>query len=235
MSEAGAVLPVQAYPDGDALAEAASELIARSLADGLQRAGRATFVATGGSTPAAAYRRLAAADIDWSMVAITLSDERWVPPSDRDSNERMVREHLLTGPAAAARFTPLWSPQPTPDAAASAAEPAIAAMTPFDTVLLGMGDDGHIASLFPGSPVLDRGLDPRNERLCIAVPPGQPAPPQARISLTLRALLQAKAVVLLITGSAKRGTIEAAMAGADLPVRRLLLHSRTPVAILWCP
>src|SRR5207253_887994 len=130
------------------------------------------------------YDRLSRARIDWTRVAVTLSDERWVPASDPESNERMVRGHLLAGPASAARFQPLWSQDTTPEAAAAALEPAISALAPFDMVLLGMGEDGHFASLFPGSPALDQGLDLDGQRLCIAVPAGKPAPSQPRISLT---------------------------------------------------
>ena len=235
MSEAALAPGFLTFPDTAALAEAAAAAIAAALAEGLARGGRASMVATGGSSPVGAYRRLSRSPIDWPRVEITLSDERWTPPDGPDSNERMVREHLLTGPASAARFEALWSNAPTPEAAAERADPLIAAMAPFDTVLLGMGEDGHFASLFPGSPMLAQGLDADGPRSCIAVPAAAPAPPQPRISLTLRALLQARSIVLLISGDTKRRTVEAALDGADLPVRRLLKQDRAPVSILWSP
>jgi 6-phosphogluconolactonase len=225
---------LQAFADREALAEAASGLIAKALGRALKARGAAALVATGGSTPAPAYRRLSQATLDWGKVAITLSDERWVPPTFKDSNERMLRESLLQGPAAAAHFVPLWSPAQDPEAAAQAADPDIRRLLPFDLVLLGMGEDGHTASLFPGNPALDVGLDPGAHRLCIGAPRSEPAPAQARISLTLPALLSGP-VVILISGEAKRRTIEAALAGADLPVRRVLKQSRVPVRILWSP
>ncbi len=222
-------------PDASALAEAASSKIAEALADGLARSGKAALAATGGSSPIACYQRLAMAPLDWSRIDVTLSDERWVPPASADSNERMVRQNLLNGPARAARFIPLWSDAATPEAAASRVEPSIVAMSPFDMVLLGMGDDGHFASLFPGNPALAQGLDPDCARWCIGVPAGSPAPPQPRISLTLSALLKAGRILVLITGEAKRQVVDAALAGADLPIRRLLGQDRTPVDILWSP
>lgn len=217
-------------PDAWVLAAAAviSEQLRQAIAGGL----RASFVATGGATPAPVYRRLGHTALDWSRVAVTLSDERWVDPASPESNERMVRETLLDGLAAAAGFTPLWSADGGPERAAAAAEPAIAALEPFDVALLGMGEDGHVASLFPGSPALAQGLDPDGGRLCIAVPAGSPAPSQPRISLTLAALLRARLVVLLISGEAKRRTLQSALDGADLPVRALLAQRRAPVRIL---
>ena len=226
--------PIEAFADRAALAEAASGLIADRLARAIKARGRAGLIATGGSTPAETYRRLAKAALDWSKVAVALTDERWVQPTSPDSNERMLRETLLTGPAAAAHFVPLWSQAQDPEAAARAAEPDIRALEPFDVVLLGMGEDGHVASLFPGSQALEVGLDPGARRLCIGVPDGLPAPPQARISLTLPALMHGL-VLVLVTGQAKRRTLEAALGGADLPVRRVLGHPRAEVRILWSP
>lgn len=223
---------IEVFEDREALADAASGLIAERLARAVRQRGRAAFLATGGSTPAETYRRLSRAPIDWSKVAVGLTDERWVPPTSPDSNERMVRETLLVGPAAAAHFVPLWSQAQGPEAAARLAEPDVRALEPVDVVLLGVGEDGHIASLFPGSPALERGLDPGARRLCIGVPDGLPAPPQARISLTLPALLHGL-VIVLISGTAKRQALEAALAGADLPVRRVLAQPRVPVRILW--
>jgi len=235
MSEAALAPGFLTFPDTAALAEAAAAAIAAALAAGLAREGRAAMVATGGSSPIGAYQRLSRLPIDWARVEITLSDERWTPPTGADSNERMVRQHLLADAASAARFEALWSSAPTPEAAAERADPLIGAMAPFDIVLLGMGEDGHFASLFPGNPMLALGLDEDSPRSCIAVPAAAPAPPQPRISLTLRALLQARSIVLLISGDAKHRTVEAALAGADLPVRRLLTQDHAPVSILWSP
>lgn len=234
MNEAPGSARIEPFEDRAALADASSRLIAERLAAALEARGRAALLATGGSTPVETYRRLSRARIDWSRVAVSLTDERWVRPDSPDSNERMVRQTLLTEAAAAARFVPLWSEAQDPEAAARTAEPDIRALEPFDCVLLGMGEDGHIASLFPGSPVLGLGLDPGARRLCIGVPDGLPAPPQARISLTLPALLHGL-VLVLVSGNAKRRTIEAALAGADLPVRRVLAQSRVQVRILWSP
>ncbi|HEY9218998.1 MAG TPA: 6-phosphogluconolactonase, partial [Phenylobacterium sp.] len=114
-------------------------------------------------------------------------------------------------------------------------EAAVRALLPFDAVLLGMGDDGHIASLFPGSPALARGLDPDAEAYVLQVPEPHGSPPLPRITLTLAALIQARGVVVLISGEGKRAVVERALAGEDLPVRALLCQDRAPVRILWSP
>ena len=220
----------------EALAETAADMIARALAAALDRAARASLAVAGGTTPAQTYRRLSAAPLDWARIDIVPTDERWVPPSSPDSNERFLRETLLQGPAAAARFTPLWSEAPTPQVAAARAEPLIAALVPFDVVVLGMGDDGHFASLFPGSPVLAEGLDPEGPRLCLGAPAGSPAPPQPRISLTLRAFEHGQDIFLLITGGTKRRVLDDAWSGGrDLPVSALRSLGGDAVRVLWAP
>jgi 6-phosphogluconolactonase len=226
---------IESFKDEAELADAAAAAAAGRLAEGLRRDGRATLVATGGRSPGPAYDRLAAANLDWSRIDVTLSDERFVPPTSPDSNEALVRARLLTGPAGAAAFVPLWSDAASPDAAAALAEPAIGALTPFDVVLLGMGEDGHVASLIPGSPTLAAGMDPEGGRLCLGVPAGVGSPPLPRITLTLAALLQARSILILISGATKRQVIQQAAAGADLPVRALLVQDRVPVRVFWSP
>ena len=108
-------------------------------------------------------------------------------------------------------------------------------LLPFDAVLLGMGEDGHVASLFPASPILEEGLDPDGARLCLSAPAGEPAPPQARSSLTLAALRRARLIVVLPTGAAKRRTLEEALDGAAFPVLSVLAQDRVPVRVLWSP
>ena len=236
MSKAAARPRLQVLQDRDAASLAVAELIAHALERRLAaEGGRACFVATGGSTPAPVYDRLCDRPLDWSRVDITLSDERWVAPTSPDSNERMVREHLLQGRAASARLVPLNAHAPDVETAAALTEPQVSPLAPFDVVLLGMGEDGHFASLFPGSPALAGGLDLAGERFCIGVPAGEPAPPQPRISLTLKAILASRLIVLLITGETKRAVLDQALGGADLPVRALLLQDRTPVHIYWSP
>lgn len=227
---------VEVYPNGTAAADAAAAAIARALSDGERLRGRASFVATGGRSPAPVYQRLQSAKLDWARVVVTLSDERFVDPASPDSNEKLVREHLLQGEASKAAFVPLWSKAAdSPEACARAAEPALAGMAPFDAVLLGMGDDGHVASLFPGSPALAQGLDPAGPRLCLGVAEPHGQPPYPRITLTLAALSQARTILILISGAAKRAQVDAALAGADLPVRALLSQAAPPVRVLWSP
>lgn len=225
----------QVFADRAAQAQAAADLIAEALELRLEEGGRASFVASGGSTPPPAYRQLCGRPIDWARVDVTLSDERWVAPTSPDSNERMLREHLLRGPAAAGRMVPLNAHADDVETAAALAELQVAPLAPFAVALLGMGEDGHFASLFPGSPALEAGLDLQTPRTCIGVPAGSPAPPQPRISLTLRAILSSRQVLLLVTGEAKRAQLERAKAGAELPVRALLMQDRAPVHIFWSP
>lgn len=211
----------------------AAEAIADWLAAGLEENGQASFVGTGGSSPGPVYDLLSTLPLPWDQIAVTLSDERWVPPTSPDSNERQLRERLMVGAAAAARFVPLWSHAPTAEEAVEAAEAAVAELFPADVVLLGMGEDGHIASLFPGSPVLEEGLDPLGGSFVIAVPAGDPAPAMARLSLTLYALKQAFLILVLVSGEAKRRIIEDR---DDLPIHALFRAAGPmPVRVIWSP
>ena len=225
---------IETFPDAKVLAAACAEILGESLNRALcEGADRARLMATGGSTPVACYETLKDWPLDWGRVDVTLTDDRFVPPDSRDSNEGLVRQHLLQGAAAAAGFTPLWSDAASPEQAAARAEPAIRALGTMDAVLLGVGPDGHICSLFPGSPELAEGLDPNAQRLVIGVPKAGQPPFVPRISLTLPAILNSKLVVILVSGAGKKQPIEAALGGADLPVRAVLQQDRTPVRILW--
>jgi len=226
---------IEAFSNMSSAADAAAAHIGDHLAAALRLRGRASFVATGGRSPGPTYDRLTHAALDWTRVVVTLSDERFVPPDDEASNARLVNERLRTGPAARSIFVPLWSDAASPEAAAMAAEPAVRALVPFDMVLLGMGEDGHVASLIPASPVLEAGMDLDSERMLLGVPEGVGSPPVARITLTLAALLNARAILITVSGDSKREILRAAGAGADYPVGALLRQTKVPVRIIWSP
>jgi 6-phosphogluconolactonase len=218
---------IETFPSTEAAAKAAAEGIASQLVQGLQTRGRASLVATGGRSPGPVFDQLLQAPgIDWARVVVTLSDERCVGEDDPASNAAAVRARLLTGEGAKAHFLPLW---PRPDPA------ALEALLPFDAAMLGMGEDGHIASLIPGDPGLAAAMDPDAPALTVSVPAGLGKPPLARISLTFSALLRARAVFLLVAGAAKREIITRAEAGADLPAAALIAQTRVPVRVLWSP
>lgn len=215
---------LEVFATADDLADAAAQAVTEQLAEALDRRGRATLCGTGGRSPGPVYDRLAGAGLDWSRVAITLSDERCVAPHDAEANARLLADRLLQGPAASARVLPLW-PKPEPA--------ALRALLPFDATLLGMGEDGHIASLIPGSPTLAAGLDPAGRDLIVDTPAGLGSPPLPRVTLTLAALSQSRAIFLLISGQKKREVVAAAEQGADLPVRALFQQRQAPVRIFW--
>ena len=227
---------IEAFSSTDAWAETCAERLASALGEALSANDKALFAGAGGSTPSPIYRRLAEADLDWSKVAVTLVDERHVPESSPDSNARLMRETLLTGRAAAARFIPLHYAAVTVDRAAALAARALQAEGPLDAVLLGMGEDGHICSMFPGSPTLKTLLTTALEPAVFGVPPGRDgmAPPQERISLNIPYLARARRVVLALTGAKKRAVFEAEATGdpAVQPIAALIA-SGAPLEVLW--
>jgi 6-phosphogluconolactonase len=217
---------LETFQSGEDLGRTAAAAVADLLGEAIAARGRASLVATGGRSPGEVYDALARLALAWDRVTVTLSDERCVDPAAPEANARLVRERLLVGKAAAARFLPLW---PDPD------EAELGTLLPFDAVLLGMGEDGHIASLIPGDPGLAAALDPAGARLVVPVPAGLGSPPLPRVSLTVAALTNARAIFLLVAGEAKRAVVERAAGCEDLPVRRILAQDRVPVRVLWRP
>lgn len=225
------------FPDSLALAHALSGEIKVDLEEAIAVRGTASLVVSGGRTPAKLFEQLRSEKLDWSKVRVTLADERWVDTGTEASNERFVREKLLTGPAAAAHFVGLKNPAPTPEAGADWATRALTRVPhPFDVVLLGMGEDGHTASLFPGSLALARALDPTAAAACVAV--NALTPPHARVSLNLTALLDARRIVLHFEGEPKWQVYLRARtpgAAAELPIRSILHQKDVPVDVYWAP
>ena len=225
------------FPAMAELAQALAADVAQTLARAIDARGGASLIVSGGKTPVKFYEQLRARPNEWRRVCIALADERWVDPSDPGSNEKMVREVLLKERAAEARFAGLKNAAPSPDLGAVSAWETFARIPrPFDVTLLGMGDDGHTASLFPGSPNLSIALAASAAAGCVGM--WSPSAPQPRLSLNLSALLDSRRILILIEGAGKLSAYEAA-AGAGpveaMPVRAVLRQSRVPVEVIWAP
>jgi 6-phosphogluconolactonase len=190
---------VRIFDDPPAVAEAAASLVADAV-----RGGTRSLALAGGTTPARAYELLTEAPLEWGRVTVLFGDERCVPPDHPDSNYLMARRSLLdrVNPGSVHRM----AGELGPEAAASLYEPIVRWLSPLDLVLLGMGPDGHTASLFPGHPEVSA------EGLAVGVR-GAPKPPPERVSLTLGCLRDAKRVVFLVTGSDKAAAFSAAARG----------------------
>lgn len=186
--------------DAGTVAETAAGEVAAALRDGAR-----SLVLAGGSTPGRAYEVLARRpEVPWGRVAVLFGDERCVPPDDEASNYRMAVETLLgrVHPGSVHRM----AGELGAETAAALYEPVVAALAPLDLVLLGVGEDGHTASLFPGAPELDaRGL--------VTPVHGAPKPPPDRVTLTLRTLREARRVLVLATGAGKAAAVAGARAG----------------------
>jgi 6-phosphogluconolactonase len=220
-----------------ALADALAADIARSLADSIAARGEASLLVSGGSTPKRLFQELAGHPLDWRAVRVSLVDERWVSPDSQRSNARLVAENLLTGPAEAAEFVPLYTEgMSAADGVAPAIERAGRLCRPFDAVILGMGTDGHTASFFPGADRLDAALDPANASPLIAIE--APGAGEPRLTFTLPSLLDTRLLALHVEGAQKAEALERALAPgpvAEMPVRAVLRQATTPLTIYWCP
>jgi 6-phosphogluconolactonase len=228
---------VKRYPDAAALADGLAGAIAANLSAAIAQRGLASLVVSGGNSPKQLFQALRKRPLDWSRVRVALADERWVEPADAGSNEKLVRDNLLRDGAAQARFTGLKNAAASPElGAASAWETFAGVPRPFDVTVLGMGDDGHTASLFPRSPSLRAALDPDAPAGCVGM--RAPTEPHERLSLNLAALLGSRLVYILLLGEPKLETFTAASGPGpveEMPVRAVLRQDRTPVEVVWAP
>ncbi len=206
-------------PDAGSLAKQLAQDVADVLSRAIEQRGTASLVVSGGSTPKPMFQHLAThEELDWSKVTVTLADERAVPVGHADSNESFVHEHLLVGAAAKARYVSLLPPDVTDlDDLSVVAERVDAMGSCFDIVLLGMGGDGHTASLFPDAPELEAAMS--SPVSAVAVRP--PSVAQERISLSAGRLVATRHLWLHISGDGKRDVLEAAFAEGSLPIARV--------------
>ncbi|MQM39087.1 6-phosphogluconolactonase [wastewater metagenome] len=222
---------VAEHPDPDALADALAQSVATSLTEAIEARGLATLVVPGGRTPVALFRALARIELPWSSVMVTLTDERRVPADDPQSNAQLVRTHLLTGAARAARFVPLAS-DPGGDAAQatrSCSKRLAGLPRPYDVVILGMGGDGHTASLFPGR--VPGGPDAD----CAAVT--APVAPEGRLTQSATRLAATRRLIVYFTGRDKRAVFDDALAetgtAKPLPIAAVARQADCPVELYW--
>ncbi|HEY0032182.1 MAG TPA: 6-phosphogluconolactonase [Devosia sp.] len=224
------------FADKPTLAKELAEAVADRIRAAIAERGVAAIAVSGGSTPARFFQALGKTkDIDWSKVIVTLVDERWVDETNDRSNALLVNERMLQGPAAVARFFPLYSGGDEPDATHIAKTNALLAQLPeqFAAVVLGMGSDGHTASFFPGGDTLDQALSDPGPTVSIRAPgAGEP-----RITFTLPRLLSADGLYLHIEGEEKATVLDAALGEGpveDMPIRAVL-RSGHAVNVYWCP
>ena len=215
------------------LAEGLALNVAEHLRVAIAARGTAVLVVSGGRSPVAFFQHLAKQALDWSKVLVTLADERWVPVEQADSNAGLLKRYLLQGPAANARFLSLYSASANLEEAAAHADRLLAELPGIDVLVLGMGDDGHTASLFPSSPNLVEALKPDGERRCW--PMLAPSVPHQRLSMSRALLASARFTALSISGQSKLHTLNAALAGGDLAEMPIRAFLQPPLEIYWCP
>lgn len=201
------------FPDPAAIAADTVRRVLSAAQHAIAARGEFRLVLAGGSTPEQAYRRLAASDADWAHWQIYLGDERCLPAGDAGRNSTMAERAWLAGSKVPAQNVHWIPAELGAGEAADAYQPLIEAALPFDLVLLGMGEDGHTASLFPGH-------QHDAQRLVVAVDHA-PKPPPERVSLNFTALQQTRELLLLITGAGKRDAVRRWRNGEALPVAML--------------
>ncbi len=222
------------FENTSALDAALTSKVSGLLAAAIAAEGKASLVVSGGRTPVGFFHLLSQSELDWSKVTIALADERWVNTDHVASNEKLVRENLLINEAHKAEYLALKNSAENAFDGEVICQQRLNAIDRFTVVILGMGDDGHTASLFPGSEALERGLDMHSGADCIAVTPLDA--PHQRISMTLPRLLNTESLMIHISGASKQQVLAQANAGDDvmeLPIRAILQQQSTPVSIYW--
>lgn len=209
------------YADDEMLAIDLANVLAGELKSALNHEDRVLFVVPGGSSPGPVFDALCDANLDWSRVDVMLSDERWVPEVHVRSNTRLIRERLLVGRAADARFLPLYAKAQHPDDVLAELEANVVPRLPISVLLLGMGADMHTASLFPKGNNIDLAM---SDKAPVLVSMETADQPDIRVTLSAHVLNDAMAKHLLITGKAKRAALDRAQSLTPLeaPIRAVL-------------
>lgn len=209
------------YPDREMMMIDLANALAGELNSFLMRHDTATFAVPGGTTPGPMFDALCGTKIDWSRVIVMPTDERWVPETHGRSNTRLIREHLLTDRAAAARCVPLYAEAERPEDRLEELTEGVRPHLPLTTLLLGMGGNGFVASLYPGADRLAEAMADDAPPLIALRAPGVREP---RITLTLPVLRDAMSTHILITGPEKRRTLETARRArpSEMPVAAIL-------------
>lgn len=214
--------------------QALAALVATGLEQCLQSSGRAVLAVSGGRSPAGFLQALSQQDIGWQDITVTLVDERCVPDDSPDSNHRLILRSLLQNCAASANLVPLYSA----DSGLARLETTFRErdLVPLDIAVLGMGTDGHTASLFPCADNIEQLVEAEGKHLFELVQPH--TAPWPRITFSLPALLTTHSLFLHIAGEEKRKVLQQALDGSDprkMPIRAFLHHPDKHIDIHWAP
>lgn len=201
------------------------------LRNAIEQRGQAYLVVSGGKTPVELFKKLAKSSLSWDKVTITLTDERCVPLESEHRNERLVRQLLLQDHAQKAHFLSLSCEE---GSKIQAIKQQFASLPMFDAVILGMGEDGHTASLFPGAPELRAGLEDDDALLLV----NPTTAPYQRISLSKQRLLKSRAIFFHVVGKNKLQVLHRAMSEYDpinLPASAFLNNQHVNVQVMYAP
>lgn len=228
---------IQSFQSPEELAEKLAKEISNILQRAIEEKNHAVLVVSGGRSPKPLFIQLAQQVIAWDKVTITLADERWVEPTDPASNEQMVRTYLLQNKAKHTRFIGLKNQSATAKDGEKKCNQILSNLPrPFDVVILGMGTDGHTASLFPYAPTLKEAINCRAGTYCLAIQPEPGA--LERMTMTAPSLLDTEQIFLHITGQDKKDVLKKALQQGsvlEMPIRAFLNQDKTPVQIYWAP
>jgi len=226
------------FESRDAMVAALKAVTTEQLLKGLLKNGKASWAVSGGSTPAPLFEAMSREGLDWSRIQVALVDERWVDAAHPRSNEAFMKGALAKGHSAKARFVGMKTPHDSPSEAVEAVNDRFSAVAqPFDSILLGMGPDGHTASFFPAAQGLEEAMDPGGNKICVALTANRSdvtGDEVDRMSLSVPTIVAAKQVVLMITGDEKKRVLEEALdPSSNLPIGRLA--RLTPIDVYWAP
>lgn len=223
------------FTNADELALSLANFIEFELTQAVKARGSASLVVSGGNTPRLLFKLLSQRLLPWSKIIITLADERWVDIDSSASNEAMIRDTLLQGAASEATFIALKNSAQTAAEGQDMCHETFANLSePFDVVILGMGEDGHTASLFPY--VSGSALDINSAPLCASITPPEAA--HERMTLTARALLNSRKLILHIVGDSKWQVYQNARqkgSADEMPIRFALHQDKVPLEVYWSP